>query len=521
MRRKDNAKKTPQDLLARVKHILDSNLLAHLPAESEHAVFLHEMKVELRTLQASLTNIDKADYPQLSKWSRSRNTNARLTNLETALHTLEKKRDNKNISPERIAAHIRIVKRGKQFDDDFVNYLQIDESLKRLHHKLALKKNIKEAKYFVSSTAEITSKLNSVAKTAKSVAIAAAPSADGTAHAAHSGAQAGGAVSTMIQTLPIVGAVVGVLAAAGSAGQSFMKKKGFSDRAVKVTSVIVAAAALAFTIAFPVAAIAISAGTCAFSTFSNYIKPYFDLRKEIKGKEAELEKIKERIDTYENKHAELDTDDRKFLIKDLEKHYAINDHLSLHDFSKIKQEIMSDDLETLEKNVHIREALGMSDKESLKAKLIEFDKNKLTSLTTEITKLKSEKTTMGALSIAGGFTTAGLVMMAVPFPPVILAGAVVAATSSVVGMIIHYREPIARFFNKIGHALKGLFTRDKPEETLRNDLKNDKVIEPSVVPVKQAEVAVSQSVRADLSSSATDMAKPAEATSSAAPRRVR
>lgn len=498
MNKTSKAKQSPEEVVLRVEKMLTSPIFFSNKTNPHHEEFLQHTKEELRKLQACLPDIDLAERDQVTKWVHLHSTTKRLSNLENAIHALETA-ETKQTKPSVINQCVRNVNYGAQYNAGFTEFLNLEDLIKRRQELQNKINRIQQTKDALASTADIAGSLNTAVKTGKAAVAATALTAESASTLAHTGHAIGG-LSPVLASIPIVGGIVNAAAATGGAIYSFAKKKGASDNIAKVITAGVAIAAVAFTIAFPVAALGIAAGTSAVTTVTNYIKPYIEIRKEIKAKEQELEVSKVRPAELDKPGTLLHDDEKAYLIRQLNDHYAKDDKISKESLHAAKDAVKSGKLDELEKNPHVREALGLSDKQAVKDKLIEHHTDNQTNLATKIAKLNTEKTTLGAMSIASTAATVGLVMMAIPFPPVIFAGAVVAAVATVAQFAIKYREQIGNFFKRVGKGIKNLFSSEKSDENLlENKLTNKNDIEATVIktktPVKNAPEVKAQEVK--------------------------
>ncbi len=481
--------KSPEIIVSQVEKMLANPIFSSNKTNPQYADFLLHTKEELRKLLACLSDVKDQQREQVTKWLNQQHTTKRLSNIDNAIHHLEKA-ETQQVKPLVIKDSVRNVNHGVQYSPALTEYLNLDDLIKRRQDFQNKLHKAQQAKDVISSSADIAGSLKKAVDTGKAAVSATSHTAESASTIAHTG-QALGAVSPVLQTIPIIGGIVNAVTATGDAIYSFAKKKGASDIVAKVITAAVAVAAVALTIAFPVAALAIAAGTNAVTTITNYIKPYFDLGNEIKAKEIELENSKQRPAELDKPGTQLIDGEKDFLIHHLNDHFAKNDKISLETLQIAKEAVKSGDLAALEKNQQVRDALGLNETQSVKEKLLEHHSDIHTNMASQIARLKTEKTTKGALAIANTAATVGLAMMAVPFPPVIFAGAIVAAVCTIAQFAIQYREKIGNFTKNIGQGIKNIFFPDKSKDiklehklTNKNDNVNTVIV--SKAPEKKA-----------------------------------
>lgn len=471
--------KTPTDVLTQVDTMLASPIFTSNKTNPQHAEFLQHTKEELRKIQSGLATASPSQQEQITKWLNQRSTTKRLANLGDAIHVLQ----TAEITPTKpsvISQCVRNVNNGTQYSSDFTKFFDLENLIKRREALQRKINNIQQAKAVVSSTADIAGSLNTVVKAGRAVGAASAITSDSAATLAHSSHALGAQLSPAVAAIPIIGGIVNAVVASGSAIYSFAKKKGASDNVAKAITAGVAIAAVVCTALFPVAALAIAAGTNAVTTATNYVKPYIDMGKEIEAKEKQLEVSKTRLPELEKPDVTLIEDEKAYLIDLLKDHHSKTDSISLDTLKQDVDAIRAGNLESLEKNPRLREALSLSDNQTVKDKLIEHHTDNNNNMADNIAQLKKDRTATGAMAVMSSLATAGLAMMAVPIPPVFLAGAIVAAVTTVAMVAIHFREPIKRFFNKIGDLVKKAFSREKTNDNeLENKLTNKNDIEMS------------------------------------------
>lgn len=288
----------------------------------------------------------------------------------------------------------------------------------------------------------------------------------------------GSGMWTVASGAPIVAGVALTLSTGLDFAKSMMKKQGMSDRAIKGTTFAIIAAAAACTIAFPVAAAALTAVMVATTTITGNVMPFFKLGKQIKQREAEVKATEDRVESLINSEnasdIKLNEREQHSLMSKLDK-YASENRVNPDELIAAKSRIQSGDGQLIEKNQLLKNALGLNDKRDLRKALIDNNRNHLSSLDTEIKNLRTERRSQGAQAINGLVTTVGAIMVAIPFPPVMIAGAAILITSSLVGIALK-RDLFRKAWNKIKSVFKSGDDKAGAEssETNDNSLTNDK-----------------------------------------------
>jgi hypothetical protein len=485
---------TKSDLSAIDNTLMNATLLAshsmlNSPSsDAAHQAILSEIKQELRALQGALTGYDDADAKSLQKWSGDKHTEARLTHITTTLDTLQQistdrltaapsetkwQQHQLNVILQHQMSHLRI---GTKYNKDFVQFLGLESFIKQQRETAERIKKLETAKEVIASAADLGGKIKTVVSTSKNVAMAAehaGVAATGAAHGTAAVAQAAPLLSQFLSAVPIVGAAITAGAAVMGFGKSFLKNKGVSDKVANGVMVGVSAAALALTIVFPVAAAAIGAGMVAAGAVMNYVKPYFEMRKQIKECGKELEALTTRVKELDKPGIALNQAEKKMMAQKIQQFYIANPSASLEDLKSAKQAINTGNYEKIQAEPLVKAAFKLDDKHQLNNDLKQYVLTTQDNLKKDITGFEKKRDGMMAQAVNSIFTVAGAVMLAIPFPPVQIAGAALLVASSIAGVIIKYQDQIKQGLKSIVDGFKKLFSSDKSadlnnEKTLKN-----------------------------------------------------
>ncbi len=505
-------------VLTQVGGLQQHKALMNRPANDPHAAIIAEINEELRSLQGCLSEYDPADKAQITKWCADKRTINRLDNIQLALDTLDLvEKDEelaRNIQPrgnntwrDRAAAegatdhhklmlrlHVHHLRTGAKYNKEFINYLGLESFLKKQRETAAIIKKLSEIKEGISVVAGVAGKAKGLAdrvttftKTSANFAHSSEGLTAATTHSATVASATAPALAIFLQAIPIVGAGVTAVTSLIQFGQSFLQKRGVTDKVAKGIMVGVAVAATVLTAIFPIAAAGIAAGMVASGAIMNHIKPYLEVRNQIKNRGADLEALKTRMVDLETKtDITLNKGEKEALIQRLHKNFIQDKSIHLDDLNQAKKAIYQGNMTDILANDQVKNALKLTGTESIKSILTDHNKASQDNVSKDIVKLKKDRNEKLALSVNDVFTVAGAVMLAIPFPPVMIAGAALLVASSIAGIIIKYKDEISHAFTKIKDGFKKLFGIGKNDDATaedanknENSLKNSATMHPA------------------------------------------
>jgi hypothetical protein len=484
--------------------LLDHQAFANKSVHDKYPDVLAEIQEELRTLQAGLTEVDPCEVSKVAQYSSDKHTVKRLSNITSLLTTLlevcnnadalkqavqpkHKKWDTYATSSQHnlvLEMHIHHLRTSSRYTKDFINFLGLESLIQRQNKIDAKLKAAIKAKELLENTANTAGKIDSLVSTTKAAIVSGDHAAVAAAAAANTAgtavSQAAPILKSLLQAMPLVGSIMSAISAITQTGQSYLKKKGFSDTAIKATTAAVAIAAVGLTIAFPAAAAIIAVITVSASVFSNYIKPYFDAKKQIEASEIKLVELQNREKNLDDPYLKLHQSEKSALSQQLAKYYAKNPHISLELLTSAKQAINDGNLLNISANPLIQKSLGLPPDQKMNDFLKQHNANEQKDMTRLIEKLTGKKKSMAAQTINGGFTIAGAIMICIPVPPVQIAGAALLVASSIAGVCIEYRKEIWDKCKKLGNGIKAFFGVGKESDKTLDNSNNNSLTQKSV-----------------------------------------
>lgn len=497
-------------VLKRAALLLDHPALKNRAEPDPHAAIVAEIHEELRTLEARLTAYDPAMVTDLKTWCKDKDSLKRLDNISSTLEALQMitvdtiAKNHSAQATERkwhllddatrhqlILSHCIHNQRTEKYDKPFINFLQLGTFVQQQKRTAEAIKRLQSAKDLASSAINVAGRMKGVISTAKHLSVAVdhgARTAEGLSTGAHAATAAAPLMTSVLQAIPIASAAVTAAKALYDLGHSFIKKRGASDKVANGIMLGVSAAAIALTIVFPVAAAGIAAGLVAAGVVRDYIKPYFDMRKQIKQRESAIVSLDERINTLNNPDVTLNETEKNILIRQVENYFIESKDTKLTDLKAAKEAIRQGDPNKLNQDPLLKLALNLSQEKSVEQHLQQQHQTKQSDIKREITGMNKERNTKLGQAINGFFTIAGAAMLAIPFPPVMIAGAAILLASSIAGIAIKYREQIGKAFTSMKNGLKNLFGAGRSDHEVTKEAPQPEA--PSFTPVapKQAEV---------------------------------
>lgn len=418
------------DLAARAANL-------HWQENHTHKKALDDIQFELRVLAVKLRLYHEDDLDTLSNWCSNRWTLRRMALMQNVLQDMEAEHNIKLI--RKINSFVTSAK----YQQDFVDYLGLkvffkEQRKEQARHMSRLRTAMDISRngfWFLGSLGSL------IQRTMRTI----------------------GEVTTSLgmfaQAVPIISGLWMVLPVGIHAVRSWIDKKDAANIVISTILATLALAALALSIVFPVAAAGIGAVLVTIGIIVDSVKPYFEIRSEIAALRREINVIDDRtMELGINKeHAELHEREKKYLLKIL-MHYAMQ-HKDLHldDLSQEREKIARGSIKELQNSVLIRAAVQTKTNKPLYEFIIDCNQEHIENLHAQIA--AKEKIQRGKTrdNINGIFSIIGTIMIAIPFPPVQIAGAVILVASSFVGISMRYNLH-GRLWNAIKNGCKKLFT---------------------------------------------------------------
>lgn len=453
-----------------VNALLNHPLLQADNSNHPYRNIIRSIRMELRLLQAGLTDDNPAHKKMLANWCAVKSTTNRLNTFAEILDGLAPVTAVVE-HPQSLELRNRWGDLSRKTDDFELQNSHVDELI--MDYFVKQPYNAKQIKLFgldsldtINPEGKKGSKSLKLVKeggyhTVYVVSELAVPvgtiikeGLNASSSPAQSWAQAASALSSIAPYVPIIGASLTAASTLYDFTKSMVSRTGYSDRAQRAIMVGLSITALALTAVFPGAALAFTAAMIAAGAYMSYVKPYLELRTQEKSLVNALEGLQEREEHIaNNKHDLVLTEvEKSALLSELTIHYSRNTELSLEDMSYARELIKSGDVAAVSNNYTLKNALG---NRSVRDVMVGQCKQEQTDLSHNIEQVKVQKKRMGLQSINAIFTVLGASMIAVPIPPVMVAGIVILTVSTVVGLAIRYQDPIKKLFSRI----TGLFAK--------------------------------------------------------------
>lgn len=476
-----------------------AGLLARLPNEKDHphAAIITELRQELRLIQGFLTP-GVADHTLQANWCEKKSSNYRLKQMGSLIQglrneTVEQKKGSKwdsfllkkqaELTPKQLLEQsIEKFTQGTSFDNKERKALGLDElgpseRIKSLHRA----KDMALQLGYVGG--EIVPPVGKMVKE--------------TAQAVHGGLGStvvnfSATLSGVALAIPIVGAGITATMLLVEVSKGAMEARGYSDRAQRLVLGAIAVASVILTVVFPLYFTAIAAVMVGAGIYATYMKPYMDLGVVLNQLNTEIKTLEERKQQLEENFSsqELLPNDKKILNQKLLALYSENEDISLESFEETKERINKGNTVELMVDPTIKQALG---KEDLQRFLLSDGEKQLNQLNQKKESVTAARKMKRDQSICGIFTMVGAALVAVPFPPIMFLGISIMVVSSIAGVIITYKEPIANAWTNFKHKVANFFNpaseyldNSEPSSAPKNSIELEEIEAPESPDPEQA-----------------------------------
>jgi hypothetical protein len=394
------------------------------PRNGEYDKISEDIIYELRVLVVKLNLCPESDEVNLAEMCESIKTMRRLRNIEAVLNAMG---PNFLLSPPadltKLEKKAKRYLNGDKYPDELIQHLGLEVFFEAQRKYAAIFAKLHSAWHASRHGAIVTANIGRIIQ--RTIATLSA------------GASILGSFSLAI---PFIQAIVMVIPFGYAAARSWLNRSGGSDRAVASVLAGVGLVALCVSIAIPLAAFGIGAVMVAAGIYMDEVRPYFLHKRKLLAHTNDMAAIDARIAELQNdaENVELNQREKLSLLKSLTHFVILNPRITPEEMTTAKAIIQRGSLPELHENALLIQALDLHPEQSVYKFLLDANQADKQSLQEEIARITTEKEARFAGGINGIFTTIGAIMLAIPFPPVQIAGAVVLLVSSLVGVSLHY-----------------------------------------------------------------------------------
>jgi len=258
------------------------------------------------------------------------------------------------------------------------------------------------------------------------------------------------AIASFLKAIPVVSAVISAIPTVLTAIKAWTQDKSTSKKVV-ATGIAVLAVVVLVNLGLATAATGgLAVGLVTIGLIKNQIYPWVKARNKLKAVEAEISAINSREETLNNPpiHS-LITSEKHSLLSKLEQTYqgATKEEKAALSHS-MKLVAAGTDIDAIRKDANVARVLsGHSLEDYLKA----TNANRLKNLNTLRVDLRNDNYDKTAKMINGVVGLVGAILLLIPTPPTLLAGAALLAVNSIVGVSLQYDLPgrFVRFISKL------------------------------------------------------------------------
>lgn len=462
---------------------------------------LRSFQIELRLLQAGLTDDNPSNIKALNNWCSNKHSIERLNKLAIILDSLSPVESNSQQYPSKNLKDRWAILNNKKdeptVERNSVNLLIMELLVKQPYTPQQLKLFCLESLDTINPEGKKGSKALKLVKSggyhavyvvselAMPVGKIIKEGMKASVSATKTGVQATSALTGLAPYVPMLGASLTAFYALYDFTKGAVNKMGFSDQAQRGVMLGLATSALALTVAFPGLALAFTAGMIGAGAYMSYMKPYLELTSKEKTLHQQLDELKQREEHIKNNKQDLILTEveKSALLTELTVHYGKNNTVSLEELSYARELIKSGDLARVSNNYTISSALG---NRCVRDVMSTQSEKEVAELNKNVEQVNLQKTKMRQLGINSLFTILGASLIAVPIPPVIIAGIVILTASTVVGLVIKYQNPIKSFFSNIKDKILDGFIKspDEMDENNHNHRMNENVEVKGDIPMR-------------------------------------
>lgn len=436
----------------------------HLPGEKTHAKFLEDVKFELRVLRVKLTLYrDEAELVLLQEWVSESASANRLDNIDQALAALEDVQanridyDDKNhiARLDAIRAKIDRLRAGRKYSEDFTHFLELEkffaQQRRYAQQQRKYAKEIRNINRAVVASTYGGPVLGNIGRFARAMF----PTL----------IEVSNNVSAFARAIPVIQAVFMAVPSIVNFVRHWLYRTPRHERILSTLIAAFAVIAVTISILFPFTVLGFAATMVSIGVIVDYFKTYVQARLQITELSKEIYQLEQRINVLEKYDCVLEQRERVELLK-IASRYCIEDEtIEFVKLDEIRATILTGSVADIEHHGLLRRIFNFDATHDLRDYLIQHQQRMLEQRYDDIKKLYELRDKRWQESINGIFVIIGAVLVAVPFPPLQLAGAAILLITSIVNICLFYDLHI-----KLWHAFTGHVPPTvKPNEDIEMD----------------------------------------------------
>lgn len=295
--------------------------------------------------------------------------------------------------------------------------------------------------------------------------------------------QAGQIGGFALSAIPAIGAISVALPLIFTAIRSWLKNKSTTNRALSIATVGLVIGAMIVAAGIPVATAGIVCGLMAVGAIKLYVLPWWKTRKNIISKEKEVGLLEKRIAGLINKDVITDVSrqERHALLRHVENYVLANlnygKQLDVNHLNALRSCIQTGDAKKINSHPLLNSILSASNHANLDEFLLDHALERKTKLDGEIKTLKKVNRDNFYKMMNGLIGVLGAVLVCIPTPPTIIAGAALFAITGVIGMSLKYN-----LHGKFGDFIRGKLKNETKEtaplipQGSQNELNNEFIL---------------------------------------------
>ncbi len=269
-------------------------------------------------------------------------------------------------------------------------------------------------------------------------------------------------VSTFLLAIPLVGAIAISLPIVTNAIRTWTKGQSTNKKIFATAAVGIVIAGIILAGALPVAAAGIVCGLITMGVFVNNVKPWWDARKEVSKRGKEVADLEERIPKLldQRESLALDNTEKNAILNAMENYciHCLRNNIPLNEakFAQAKKLLIQGDKAELMRNECINLTLQHMKIDDLNEFRVQHAIDRRVSLNDELIMLRQKEKQEFSKMLVGVGTIVGALLLCIPFPPTMIAGAAILAATQLTGLAIKYQVP-----QKISNFMRKLFKTEK------------------------------------------------------------
>lgn len=442
--------KSLENFKHRVRVLYDFADKINLPYPHTHEKLLADIKYELRVIAVKLRLYREEDFHLIKEWVIEEASEARLNRINDTLTILQEIQDrpisdddeDHKARKQQIRRSIYQLRTGKKYSEDFTHYLDLEDFFHRQRLYANELRKVYRAFIATGHGAPILGNFGRFLRSAFPAFL-----------------EASANLGKFALAIPFLQAIFMVVPAAINLIRNFMYRTPMRERVLSILIACIGIGALITAVILPFTVLGFGAAMVTIGVIVDHYKPYFELRKEIAAVEFEINIINNRV-------LELENPDIPCILSDRERTELLNVAIKYYtrcwdsgvDLDALRTLIRVGAVADIENNAELRDVFQLDATHDLRRYLLEHQTRSIDQKYDDLQRLRQEKNDKVKDMINGVFIFIGAVMIAIPFPPVQIAGAALMLITSIVS--------ISLFYNLHGKLWNAFKNYGKPQEPI-------------------------------------------------------